>query len=445
MTPADRRSTSARRVVITGLGLISPLGSTPEEYWDHLITGRSGVATLTRFASDELPISWGAEAQQFTGHIDDFGPLDKQQKRSIRKGIKVMCREIQMAVAAAQRALDSAQLHPGAYDPERTGVVFGSDYILTAPDEFIDAVRGCLDDASNFVFDRWPADGIPKVTPLWLLKYLPNMPASHIAIYNDLRGPSNSLTVREASANLAISEAWQLIARGAADTIVAGATGTRLHPLRTLHVVMQEAVATEGSDPTKISRPFDRDRSGMVLGEGAGAVVLESLELAQRRGATIWAEVVGSGSSAAATADGCPDLRTALSNAIGQALRQADLEPSAIGHIHAHGLSAPDADAEEAQALADVFGNLQTPVPVTAAKSYFGNPGAGGGVLELIASTLALAKRRLFPVLNYEHPDPRCPLAVVQTDDVDPGDVALNVSVNPQGQASAVIIRTPSA
>lgn len=443
MTIPVSSAPSARRVVVTGLGLISPLGNTYQQYWESLSTGRSGVETLRSIPTDNLPFSWGAEAREFTGDIDDFGPLDKQQKRSIRKGIKVMCREIQMAVAAAQRALDAAGLHPGSYDVDRTGVVFGSDYILTAPDEFIDGVRSCMDASGRFEYDRWAVDGLPKVTPLWLLKYLPNMPASHIAIYNDLRGPSNSLTIREASANLAISEARHLIARGAADTILAGATGTRIHPLRTLHMAMQEPVATEGTDPHRISRPFDLDRCGMVLGEGAGAIVLEALEKAERRGATIWAEVIGSGSSAVVRADGTGDCRAAVANALRMALADARIGPSDVGHVHAHGLSSRAMDAAEAQAIANVFQARSVPVPVTAAKSYFGNPGAACGVLELIASILALSEGQLFPVLNFETPDPDCPIAVNRSLATDPGTIAVSVNVTPQGQAAALVVRKP--
>ncbi len=178
-----------RRVVITGLGLISPLGNTTESFWNALISGRSGVTAVQSLPGALLQMPWAAEAREFTGDIEDFGPLDKDQKRSIRKGIKVMCREIQMGVAAAQRALADAGLTAGTFDAERTGVVFGSDYILSGPDEFVDAIASCMDEAGQFEFGRWADQGIPKITPLWLLKYLPNMPASHIAIYNDLRGP----------------------------------------------------------------------------------------------------------------------------------------------------------------------------------------------------------------------------------------------------------------
>ncbi len=181
--------------------------------------------------------------------------------------------------------------------------------------------------------------------------------------------------------------------RGAADTIVAGATGTRVHPLRTLHVVLQEEIARDGDDPSRACRPFDRHRSGMVLGEGAGAVVLESLETAQARGAKILGEIIGSGSSAAMDARGVGDLRAAIRSALRQTLRSAGLTPAAVGHVHAHGVSTRRSDAAEAQAIQEVFAERPAPVPVTAAKSYLGNSGAACGVMELIASVLALEAR----------------------------------------------------
>ncbi len=430
-----------RRVVITGLGLISPLGNTTETFWNALRTGTSGVRALEDLPAQLLKMPWAAEARDFTGHIDDFGTLEKTQKRSIRKGIKVMCREIQMGVASAQLALNDAGLKFGDYDVARTGVLFGSDYILSGPEEFIDAVTSCRDANKQFDYDQWAEQGIPKITPLWLLKYLPNMPASHIAIYNDLRGPSNSLTMREASANSAIGEATHLIARGSADKMIAGATGTRVHPLRTLHVVLQEEIATGGDDPTTACKPFDKNRSGMVLGEGAGAVVLESLESAQKRDATILGEITGSGSSAVMNAQGVGDLRQACAIAMRQALRNAQLAPEAVGHVHAHGVSTSRSDAEEAQAIAQVFGTRREPVPVTAAKSYLGNSGAACGVIELIASVLALEHRQLFPILNHTTADPDCPINVVASPDVAPGDSFVNINVTPLGQASALAVQ----
>ncbi|MCO6455944.1 MAG: beta-ketoacyl-[acyl-carrier-protein] synthase family protein [Pirellulaceae bacterium] len=429
----------SRRVVITGLGVISPLGNSADALWESLLAGRSGVGPLRSVPPDYLPTRYGAEVAGFTGEIDDFGPLDPAVKRTIRKGLKVMCREIQMGVAAAQHALHDAGLAAGGYDADRTGVVYGSDYIMTMPDEFSEGIRHCLNEQQQFEFARWASQGLPKLTPLWLLKYLPNMPASHIAIYNDLRGPNNSLTLREASANLAVGEAYCTIMRGSADTMVAGATGTRIHPLRTIHVALQEELASNGADPARLSRPFDLHRTGMVVGEGAAALVLEDLATAQARGARILAEVVGYGSSTVADRRGVARSDVAVENVLRSSLRVARLEPPQVGHLHAHGLGTHRSDAQEARGIAAVFGPHS--VPVVAAKSCFGNLGAGGGMVELIASVLALRNDRLFPVLNYETPDPDCPLRVVTGSDTPAGGSFINLSLTPQGQASAVLVQ----
>ena len=432
---------SPRRVVITGMGPISPIGTTKDAFWDSLASGRSGVKRLESVPVDHLPVSFGAEATDFTGHIDDFGPLEKMQKRAIRKALKVMSREIQYGVAAAQLALADAGIEFGDVDPNRTGVVYGCDYIMTLPGEFTDAVRSCIEADGQFHFDRWAEDGLTKITPLWLLKYLPNMPASHIAIFNDFRGPNNSITLREASANLAMAEAYLTIQRGLADVIVTGATGTRVHPMRTVHVAMQEELAPDRTDPTAMCRPFDKNRTGMVLGEGGAAIVLEELEAARTRGADVVAEVVGYGSSTVMDRAAVAHLDVALENVIRQALRTSGMSPDEVGHVSAHGLSTHRSDAAEASAIRTVFGDRTATLPVTAAKSYFGNPGAGSGTLELIASVLAMRNGRLFRTLNYETPDPQCPINVVATDDVDPGGSVLSLNVSPQGQAGALLVR----
>ncbi len=434
---------TARRVVITGLGVISPLGNSPAALWEALLAGRSAVAPLATVPCHYLPTSFAAEAREFTGAIDDFGPLDGEKKKAIRKGLKVMCRESQMGVAAAQRALVDAKLGEGRIDPDRVGVVFGSDYMLTLPDDFTAGILSCIDSAGHFDFSRWASEGMPQVTPLWLLKYLPNMPASHVAIYNDLRGPNNSITMREASANAAVGEAFRTIVRGSADVMLAGATGTRVHPMKMVHSVIQEEVAANGVDPSRASRPFDLNRSGMVLGEGAATMVLEELSLAQTRGAKIYGEIVGTATSSVASTRGVADREAALTNVMAAALRDAHAGPEDVGHLHAHGLSTRSCDADEARAVRAVFGPRTAKLPVTAAKSYFGNLGAGSGLIELIASVLALEKRRLFKVLNYDTPDPACPLSICRAE-ADPGASCLNVSVTPQGQASAVMVRIPA-
>ncbi|MCR4414282.1 MAG: beta-ketoacyl-[acyl-carrier-protein] synthase family protein, partial [Thermoguttaceae bacterium] len=326
-------------------------------------------------------------------------------------------------------------------EPERTGICFGSDYMISLPDEFTEGIRQCLGEGGQFERLRWPTDGLPRMSPLWLLKYLPNMPASHLAIYNDLRGPSNSITLREASAGAVIAEAFQTIVRDQADAMVVGCTGTRLHPLKTIHATQQEELATCNGDPTRACRPFDRGRTGMVLGEGAGAVVLEELAMAQRRGATVYGEVLGGSTSSAVGARLLARRGRAMRNALSALLGNAGVAPDAIGFVHAHGLSTRTCDAEEAWAIGQVFGGRARPVPVVAAKSYFGNLGAGGGMVEFIASVLALHHGRLFCTLNYEDPDPDCPLAVVTEAGHASGESFVSLGVTPQGQASAALVR----
>lgn len=434
-------SSTQRRIVITGAGVISPLGNTKEALWDALSTGRSGVRTLTSLPAGVLPIQGAANAIEFKGEIDDFGPLDKEQKKAIRKGLKVMCRECQMGVAVAQLALTDAKIAPGQLNPDRTGISYGTEYMLSVPEEFSEGVRQCLDAQGQFQFSRWGAEGIPKMSPLWLLKYLPNMPASHVAIYNDLRGPNNSLTLREAGANIAIGEASQIILRGDADAMLCGATGTRVHTMKMVHCLQQEEVACGDGDPQRLSRPFDLNRSGMVLGEGAGAIMLEELGHAQARGATIYGEVIAAASRSAASRPLGARRDQALANVLRAILREAGMGLDALGHLHAHGLSTRRCDIDEAQAIQAVFAGRSRRLPVTAAKSYFGNLGAGSGMVELITSLLALQHGPLFRILNYETPDPECPVAAVTDNATPAGDSFINLSVTPQGQASGVLVR----
>jgi 3-oxoacyl-[acyl-carrier-protein] synthase II len=222
--------------------------------------------------------------------------------------------------------------------------------------------------------------------------------------------------------------------------MIAGSTGTRVHPLRSIHMVLQEQLA-EGPEPEKLSRPFDKTRNGMVIGEGAAALILEDLESAKRRGVPILGEIIGFGSSAVIARHTVAHLGEALRNSMAQTLNTSGLKPDDVGHIHAHGLSTEKCDAEEAWAINDVFGSRKKPVPVTTAKSYFGNLGAGAGAVELIASLLAMREKKLFPVLNYNTPDPACNVNVCRSLDTDPGKVVVSTNVTPHGQASAIMAR----
>ena len=431
-------SPSSRRVVITGIGVISPLGNDPQTLLQSLRQQESGIRPLTRVPHDVLGFNHGAEAIGFTGDISEYGPLEKKLQRTIRKGSKVMCREIEMGVAVAQLALHDSGLDLESRDRDRTGVVYGCDYIMSLPEEFASGIGKCIDENGEFDFESWGQQGKPEVNPLWLLKYLPNMPASHIAIYNDLRGPNNSITVREASAGTALAEAHSTIERGHADVLIVGSTGSRIHPLRTLHASMQEQIASPCDDPTTMSRPFDQSRDGSVLGEGAAAIICESIDHAKSRGANIIGEVVNYASSAVGPSAGSSHIQTAVANVLRGALGDAD--PKSIGHIHAHGLSTPESDAQEATAIASVFGATGDQPPVTTAKGHFGNLGAGGGMVELVASLTALGGD-LFPIRNLDQLDSDCPINACTDAGVSAGENFINVNVTPQGQASAVHVR----
>nr|WP_246112935.1 beta-ketoacyl synthase N-terminal-like domain-containing protein [Allorhodopirellula solitaria] len=428
--------------MITGLGVISPLGNTPGDLLEGLRSGRSGIAEFTQIPLGAYCTSHGAEARGFTGDIKDYGPLEKPMQRTIKKGSKVMCREIEMGVASAQLALHDAGFTTEKFDRDRTGVLFGSDYIMSLPEEYAEGIAACIEDG-EFQFSKWGQQGLPKISPLWLLKYLPNMPASHIAIYNDLRGPNNSLTVREASSCAAIAEATSTIMRGHADALVVGATGSRVHPLRTLHASTQEQLAADREDPTEMSRPFDASRDGSVLGEGAASMLCESREHAEARGANILGEVIGYGTSAAGESAGPRPIQIAIANALRAAIRSAQSRghgDTPIGHIHAHGLSDVGCDRDEAAAIVDVFGDASSQPPVTTAKGHFGNLGAGSGMVEIISSLMSLGSD-LFAIRNLDKLADDCPIRAVTGSNVAAGDSFIKVNVSPQGQAAAVWIR----
>lgn len=427
-----------RRVVITGLGAICPIGSSLEEIWNAVVTRQSGISTPTCLPTEALPISAAGEARQFTGHIKDFGEMDKEVQKNLRKSLKVMCRECQMGVAAAQLALNDASHTSSGLDPSRVGTSFGSDYMVSDPQEFTEGIRVCLNGEKEFEFPRWPTEGMPRLFPLWLLKYLPNMPASHVSIYNDLRGPSNSITMREASPAICIRDAIHAIRSDRADASVVGVTGTRLSLMKAMHAVQQEEVSLLDEEPARACRPFDLHRKGMVPGEGAAAMFVEELNIASQRGIHIYGEVLAAASAAVVDRSRVARRREAMRLAMIGALQEAQLKPSDIGFIMAHGLGTQTCDIEEAGALSDVFGPIG--VPVVAAKSYFGNLGAASGLVEIILGILALRHQQLFATLNYETPDPACPVDVVTEPRSPRARTFMNVNVTPQGQASAAII-----
>jgi len=268
------------------------------------------------------------------------------------------------------------------------------------------------------------------------------MPACHISISADARGPSNSLTLDDASGNTVVGEAMRILLRGDADIMIVGVTGTTLHPIKTLHLALWDDLARTPEAPERRARPFDLHRSGRVVAEGSCSFILEDRAHAESRGAKIWGRVLGTGSSCVLDPQKGPNYRLALANAMRAALRDAGLQPAQIGHINAHGLGTKDVDIAESQAILDVFGDeLGRRIPVTAMKSYFGNSGAGSSLLELAASIIGLSKGVIPYTLNYETPDPECPLNVVSKE-LQPtsNGIVLSVNVTRAGQAAAAIV-----
>jgi len=414
-----------REVVITGTGVVSPIGVGKHAFWQSLITGTSGVRRLTLFDPSALPVPFG-------GEISDFQPKDYVTPR---KSLKVMCREIQTGFSAARLALTDARLAEGAVEPDRLGVVFGSEMFYTDLQEVIECYRASANDG-EFDMSRWGSQGITKLFPLWMLLYLPNMAACHIAIAHDGRGPNNTISQGEASSLLAFIEAVRVIERGLTDVMIVGGTGTRLNPTP-LMFRGDSNLSHRSSAPQAASRPFDAKRDGIVNGEGAGAFVLEAREYAEARGATIQARVLGTGMGF----DGAPEVRSAegagTQQAIRCALAEGKIDAKELGHVNAHGISTIDGDRLEAAAIRATVGDI----PVTAPKSFFGHLGAGSGMVEMVASVMAFEHNCVPITLNYEHPDPACKIRVVSNAPLtDRPPTALVLNQSSTGQTAAVII-----
>jgi len=415
-----------RDIVITGLGVVSPIGIGSAAFWEALATGTSGIRPVDLFDASSLKVRFG-------GQIPAFDP--KQYVRP-RKSLKVMSREIQLGFAAADLALADAGIAPGSLDPDRFGVVFGNDMIYADLEDLEPAYRRS-GRGGEFDFRLWSEAIHEEVHPLWLLKHLPNMTASHVAIAHDARGPNNSIVLGDVSGLLAIAEAASVIRRGWADVMLAGGTGCRLHP--TALVARGDALLSHRADDfTAACRPFDRDRDGMVNGEGAGVLVLESRAHARRRGAAIRCELVASAARCEPRARRIGLSGGSLRQAIRAACEAAGLHPDQIGHVNAHGVSTVEMDRAEARAIRAELGG----VPVTAPKSFFGHSGAGGGVVELAASILGLERGLVPPTLNYHSADPECPVNVVHGEPLAGRPAtALKINLCSTGQAAAIVIR----
>ncbi|MCI0461544.1 MAG: beta-ketoacyl-[acyl-carrier-protein] synthase family protein [Gemmataceae bacterium] len=420
---------SSRRTVLTGAGIINPLGLNTASFWEGLRAGHSGVKAITAFDASALTTRIAAAVNGF----DAKNYLAKQARKSLR----VMARTIQLAVAAAQLALDDARADTTKLDPTRFGVEFGSGLLATELEDIAPAAQLSANCKPGVVdLEKWGEQGLANIAPLWMLKYLPNMLACHVSVLHNAQGPNNSITESDVASLLALGEAYRIIRRDQADFFLVGGADSKVNPLSMVRQCLFSPLSRRNDAPEKASRPFDRRRDGLVVGEGAGVVVLEELEHARQRGARIYAEMVGFGAAFDRGHTG-----KGLARAIRTALEQAGVGPEDLDHVNAHGLSTPQADAWEARGLQEVFGNCARPVPVFAAKSYFGNLGAGSDVTELSASLLGVHHGVVPKTLNYEEPDPGCPVRVLTEVTEVRRPHFLKVGFTEMGQCGAVVCR----
>ena len=430
-TPAATiRMLPSTEVVITGLGVVSPIGIDRGAFWAALRHGRSGIRRIGAFDCSALPVRIAAEVRDFAA--DQFVAK--------RKDLKVMCRDAQLGVAAAKLACDDAGLAEGAADPERFGVVLGADRICVSMEDCEATYQRCVV-GGRFDFSRWASDGMAATHPLSFLRVLPNMIASHVSIAHDARGPNNTIHQAEVSALIAVTEAARIIQRGSADVMITGGASSELNPFDCVRRCVTGILSRRHDDPTAVVRPFDADRDGQVWGEGAAVFVLESRRHAEARGADILGRLIGWANTCEPRARRSRLRGAGLRRAMHMALRRANLQAGSLGHVNAHGVSTIGDDQLEARAIADVAHS----VPVTAPKSYFGNLGAAGGAMEMAASVLSLRAGLVPATLNYERPDPRCPLQVIHGEPLTSATApAMLLNWTSVGQSTAVVAAGPN-
>ncbi len=410
--------TERRRVVITGLGALTPLGLSITETWPRLLAGESGIRPIQRFDASELPV-------RIAGEVPDFDPKRYMSRKEARR----MARVSQLAIAAAQEALSDAGLSTPVAEPERTGTAIGVG-------------MGGLDWALDHSRSFWKR-GIHGMNPFALASSLPNMPSYHVSLLAGAQGPITTPVAACASGSQAIGEAVELIRYGRADTMLAGGAEGLVVDVPIAGFAVMHALSTRNDEPQRASRPFDRDRDGFVFAEGAGVVVLEALEHALARGATIYAEVTGYATSSDAYHIARPDPEAqGAQRAIRWAMEDAGIAPEAVDYVNAHGTSTPLNDVTETYALKQVFGEHAYKLAISATKSMIGHTMGAAGAIETIVTALTLHHGVIHPTINLEHPDPQCDLDYV------PGDarhtkvnVALKNAFGFGGQNACLILQ----
>jgi 3-oxoacyl-[acyl-carrier-protein] synthase II len=377
------------RVVVTGLGAVAPIGIGVETFWQNLVNGVSGVGPITRFDASKHDC-------RIAGEVKGFDPLRWLEKKEVRK----MDLFIHYAIAAAQMAVDDAALKVTSENAERVGVFIGTG-MGGVP---------ALEESHRILMERGPS----RISAFFIPSIITNLAAGQISMRFGMKGPNSCVCTACATGNHAIGDAFRLVARGNADVMVAGGTEAVITPLTIGGFAAMRALSTRNDEPTRASRPFDKDRDGFVMGEGCGVLILESMEHALRRGARIYAELVGYGMSADAyhMTQPAPDGEGAA-RSMRLALADGGVVPAEVDYINAHGTSTPTGDVNESQAIKSVFGEHACKVAVSSTKSMTGHLlGAAGGV-ESVITVLTIHHGQIPPTINYEVPDPECDLDYV--------------------------------
>lgn len=410
-------------VVLTGIGIACPLGIGRDAVWSAVERRESGVRHIDWLGEAKFPWPIG-------GEVCDF---DAKQYVKPRKSLKVMCRETQLGFTAAELAWEDAKLGETTLDPERLGVVVGTSVFRSElsdlTETFIKASQ-----SGEFTLDGWN-DSIREMYPLWMLKYLPNMTCCHIGIAHDARGPINTITQGSVSSLLAIIEAADCIARGHADIMLAGGASSML-PWVDLCWHGGYGLSRNVDNPAAACRPFERRRDGFVPSEGSAIFVLESRAHAEQRGAKMLGRVQGYGRRCEPCAFENKPTGKAIAGAIQAGLEMSGLSGAEIGHVSAYGLATVDDDRIEAAAIKETLGD----VPVTATKSLLGNLGASCTAAELALSLIGLQQGVVPPTLNYEEPDPECPVSVVAESQPSRAPTVMALCHKVTGQAVSLLV-----
>jgi 3-oxoacyl-[acyl-carrier-protein] synthase II len=378
-----------RRVVVTGLGLITPLGTGIQKTWEGICKGTSGVDRITTFDASEYP-------SQIAGEVKDFNPEDFIERKEVKK----MDVFIQYALAAGTMAVEHAGLKISEENADRVGVIVGAGI-------------GGINSIERY-HSVLLESGQRRISPFFIPMLITNLAAGQISMRFGARGPNSCVTTACAAGTHAIGDSFKIIQRGAADAMIAGGSESAITPLTIAGFANMKALSTRNEMPRQASRPFDLERDGFVIAEGAGIVILEELESARSRGAQILAEIVGYGLTADAYHMTAPDPEgRGVINCMRMALKDAGLEPTAIDYINAHGTSTPYNDKHETAAIKKVFGEHVHQLAVSSTKSMTGHLlGAAGGI-EAAFCALALTEGVIPPTINYERPDPECDLDYV--------------------------------